>query len=148
MQAIFAVGDTGEFGFEGELPWDEIPEDLAHFKEKTLGKVLLCGKNTYNGLPKAVFKGRTVKMVKRMDDIFEGDHSNSIIIGGASLLTQENLSRCDTIWMTRVVGSYVADTHLDLTKLSKLLIKNRGKTLLELGKGYMIHEMHIGNTYE
>ena len=93
MQAIFARGINQEFGLKGDLPWGYNAIDLAHFKEKTLGKTLLCGKNTYNALPAAVFEGRTVKMVGRGDDIFEGDHSNSIIIGGTSLLTLENLER-------------------------------------------------------
>jgi dihydrofolate reductase len=114
MQAIYAVGNNGEFGLEGGLPWGHNAKDLEHFKAKTLGKILLCGKHTYDSLPKAVFKGRTVKLVERGDDIFEGDHSNSIIIGGASLLTLDNLERCDTIWKTRVKGTFEADTYLKL----------------------------------
>ena len=114
MQAIYAVGDNGSFGLEGGLPWGHNAKDLEHFKAKTLGKILLCGKHTYDSLPKAVFKGRTVKLVERGDDIFEGDHSNSIIIGGASLLTLDNLERCDIIWKTRVKGTFEADTYLKL----------------------------------
>jgi len=114
MQAIYAVGDNGAFGLEGDLPWEHNAKDLEHFKAKTLGKILLCGKHTYDSLPKAVFKGRTVKLVERGDDIFEGDHSNSIIIGGASLLTLDNLERCDIIWKTRVKGTFEADTYLKL----------------------------------
>ncbi len=114
MQAIYAVGDNEEFGLEGGLPWGKNAKDLEHFKAKTLGKKLLCGKNTYESLPKAVFKGREVVQVNRGDDIFEGDHSNSIIIGGTSLLTLENLERCDTIWKTRVKGTFEADTYLQL----------------------------------
>ena len=116
MQAILAVGDNNEFGFKGGLPWGHNAKDLAHFKEKTLGKTLLCGKNTYNSLPPSVFKGRVVKMVKRGDYIFEGDTSNSIIIGGTSLLTLENLELCDTIWITRIKGTFKADTYLEWDK--------------------------------
>ena len=118
MQAILAVADDGGIGFKGGLPWGYNAKDLAHFKEKTLGKTLLCGKNTYNGLPSAVFKGRTVKMVSREDTVdgglFEGDTSNSFIIGGTSLFTLENLERCDTIWLTYVNGTFEADTYLGL----------------------------------
>ena len=113
MQAIFARGINQEFGLKGDLPWGYNAIDLAHFKEKTLGKTLLCGKNTYNALPAAVFKGRTVKMVGRGEDIFDGDHSNSIIIGGTSLLTLYNLERCDTVWTTHVKGVFEADTYLN-----------------------------------
>jgi dihydrofolate reductase len=116
MEAIFAIGSNFEFGYKGELPWGYIPKDLKHFKDKTLGKVLLCGKNTYNNLPKEVFEGRTVKMVTREDTVdgklFEGDHSNSVIIGGTSLLTLDNLEKCDTVWMTQVKGTFEADTYL------------------------------------
>jgi dihydrofolate reductase len=116
MQAILAVGDNNEFGLKGGLPWGHNAIDLSHFKEKTLGKTLLCGKSTYNSLPPSVFKGRFVKMVKRGDYIFEGDTSNSIIIGGTSLLTLENLELCDTIWITRIKGTFKADTYLEWNK--------------------------------
>ena len=116
MQAILAVGDNGEIGFKGGLPWGFNAKDLAHFKEKTLGKILLCAKTTYEGLSAAVFKGRTVKMVGRdtvAGGLFEGDTSESFIIGGSSLFTLENLDKCDIIWLTRVKGTFEADTYLD-----------------------------------
>lgn len=111
MEAIFASGLNGEFGFEGRLPWEHIPEDMKFFKETTMGKVLVCGKNTYESLPP--LKGRTLELVSRRDDIFKGDTSQRIIIGGTSLLTVDNLKKCDTIYHTLVLGSFEADTFID-----------------------------------
>jgi dihydrofolate reductase len=114
MDAIFASGLNGEFGFEGRLPWDHIPEDMKFFKETTMGKVLVCGKNTYESLQVLPpLKGRTLELVSRRDDIFEGNTSDSLIIGGTSLLTVDNLKKCDTIYHTLVLGSFEADTFIN-----------------------------------
>jgi len=135
MQAILAVADDGGIGFKGGLPWGYNAKDLAHFKEKTLGKTLLCGKNTYNGLPSAVFKGRTVKMVSREDTVdgglFKGDTSNSFIIGGTSLYTVENLKGCEVIWLTRVKGTFEADTYLDPDVRLTLFMNRENITVYE-----------------
>ena len=135
MQAILAVADDGGIGFKGGLPWGYNAKDLAHFKEKTLGKTLLCGKNTYNGLPSAVFKGRTVKMVSREDTvdggIFEGDTSNSFIIGGTSLYTVGNLKECEVIWLTCVKGTFEADTYLGTDVRITLFMNRENITVYE-----------------
>lgn len=111
MEAIFATGINGEFGLEGGLPWSHIPEDMQFFKDTTTGKICLCSKKTYESLPP--LKNRTVKMVTRENNIFKGDTSDSIIIGGTSLLTVDNLKKCDTIYHTLVLGSFEADTFID-----------------------------------
>ena len=111
MEAIFATGIDGEFGFEGGLPWEHIPEDMKFFKEQTLGKTCLCSRKTYESLPP--LKGRTVKKVTREDNVFEGDTSDSILIGGTSLLTVDNLKKCDKTYYTQVLGAFEADTFID-----------------------------------
>lgn len=49
---IWAESQNRIIGKDGELPW-RIPEELAQFKEKTLGHTLIFGYNTYLG-----FNGR------------------------------------------------------------------------------------------
>lgn len=57
MKAIIAVNNLGFIGKNNKLFWKS-NEDLQHFKALTLNKVLLCGYNTYQTLPKVV-KERT-----------------------------------------------------------------------------------------
>lgn len=50
MQAIVAVDNNWGIGYKNELLF-HVPEDMKFFKEKTLGKVVVMGKNTFLSLP-------------------------------------------------------------------------------------------------
>lgn len=50
---IAAVGRQHELGAGGQLLW-HIPQDLAHFKQLTLGKPVLMGRKTWDSLPPKV----------------------------------------------------------------------------------------------
>ena len=43
---IAAVARNGVIGADGRIPWD-IPEDRKHFKELTMGHVLVMGRRTF-----------------------------------------------------------------------------------------------------
>lgn len=47
---IWAEARGGVIGAEGVLPW-HVPEDLAHFKEVTLGAPVVMGRKTWDSLP-------------------------------------------------------------------------------------------------
>jgi dihydrofolate reductase len=66
---IFARARNGVIGKGGALPW-HLPEDLAHFKQVTLGCPVIMGRKTWDSLP-ARFKplpGRTNIVVTRSKD--------------------------------------------------------------------------------
>ena len=54
---IAAVGKNYELGRNNKLIW-HIPEDLTFFKEQTINKPIIMGKNTFDSLPK-ILPGRT-----------------------------------------------------------------------------------------
>lgn len=47
---IAAVSQNGCIGSKGQIPW-HIPEDLKHFKELTLGHVVIMGRKTWESIP-------------------------------------------------------------------------------------------------
>jgi dihydrofolate reductase len=47
---IYARARNGVIGKEGGLPW-HLPEDLAHFKQVTLGCPVIMGRRTWDSLP-------------------------------------------------------------------------------------------------
>lgn len=47
---IAACTKDGIIGINGKLPWDDIPEDLVHFKMETIESVVIMGKSTYQSL--------------------------------------------------------------------------------------------------
>lgn len=47
---IWAEARGGAIGLDGTMPW-HLPEDLAHFKQATLGAPVIMGRRTWESLP-------------------------------------------------------------------------------------------------
>lgn len=60
---VAAVGRNGVIGVGDRLPW-RLPSDLAHFRALTLGKPMVMGRRTFEGLGKPL-PGRTTIVVSR-----------------------------------------------------------------------------------
>jgi len=50
LRLIFARAANGVIGQGGTMPW-HLPEDLAHFKQLTLGSPVVMGRKTWDSLP-------------------------------------------------------------------------------------------------
>lgn len=48
---IVAMAKNNVIGIQNKLPW-HLPEDLKHFKEKTLNQSVIMGRKTFESLPK------------------------------------------------------------------------------------------------
>jgi dihydrofolate reductase len=46
---VVAVAENGTIGVDGDIPWHH-PEDLAHFKETTVGHPVIMGRRTYESI--------------------------------------------------------------------------------------------------
>ncbi|MFS0852330.1 dihydrofolate reductase [Microbacterium sp. 179-I 3D4 NHS] len=66
---IWAEADGGVIGAEGGMPW-HVPEDLAHFKEVTVGSPVVMGRKTWDSLPERFrpLPGRENIVVTRQQD--------------------------------------------------------------------------------
>ena len=49
ISMIVAMNHTGDIGCHGKLPW-HIQEDLAYFKEVTMGKPIIMGRTTFESI--------------------------------------------------------------------------------------------------
>lgn len=122
---IAAVADNGAIGLEGDLPW-RLPADLKFFKRTTTGHHLIVGRNTWESVG-AVLPGRTMVVVTRDPDFDPGvegvlvAHSlaealdlarddDQPFIGGGAALYAEAFDVVDRMLITRVHGSFEADT--------------------------------------
>ncbi len=63
---LAAVARNGVIGVDGSLPW-HLPDELALFKELTLGHVLVMGRKTYESVGRPL-PGRTTVVVTRQPD--------------------------------------------------------------------------------
>lgn len=82
IELIVAVDVNSAIGSKGGLGFS-CKEDMAWFKWYTMGKTLLCGKNTYPDIapgPKGPrLPGRTVKLIKR------GEYPEGCYVGGGQV---------------------------------------------------------------
>ena len=76
MKSIIAVNNLGFIGKNGSIPW-KCKEDLAHFKEKTMGKVCVVGYRTHQSLPN--LPNRVLIIDDRVKTV---NHSEEWCIGG------------------------------------------------------------------
>jgi dihydrofolate reductase len=65
---IAAVSVDGVIGIDNEIPW-RIPEDFKHFRNTTMGNMLLVGYNTFKTLPPKAFEGREYIVLNSNDPI-------------------------------------------------------------------------------
>lgn len=86
VKAIVAVGNFGQIGNKGVLPWHD-KRDLAHFKLLTMGGLCVVGSKTAHTLPR--LEGRDVYIWRREDDPIAFANINNgrdiWIIGGAAI---------------------------------------------------------------
>lgn len=66
---IWAEAEGGVIGASGGMPW-RVPEDMAHFKETTLGDPVVMGRKTWESLPERFrpLAGRENIVVTRQQD--------------------------------------------------------------------------------
>jgi dihydrofolate reductase len=83
---VAAVGRNGVIGIENRLPW-RIPEDLARFKELTMGSAIVMGRATFESIGRPL-PGRTNIVLTR-----RGDWSHRGVRVAASLEEALDLAR-------------------------------------------------------
>ena len=117
---IVARGYNGEIGANNKLLWD-IPEDMKHFRESTIGHVVLMGRKTFEGLGKPL-KNRIVLPVSSQvgeleDFLLEAIEfslimdSDFIFVAGGGELYKSTFDIVDELWVTQVEKTYPnADT--------------------------------------
>jgi dihydrofolate reductase len=108
---IWAQTTSGVIGRAGAIPW-HLPEDLARFKELTLGHTVVMGRRTWESLPSRVrpLPGRrNVVLTRQADYVPEGadvvtslqdalsEDGSVWVIGGAEIypLALPHASRCE-----------------------------------------------------
>jgi dihydrofolate reductase len=84
MSIIVAIAKNNAIGKDNKLLW-HIPEDLKRFKELTLNKKIIMGRNTYLSLPKRPLPGRENIIISNIED-----DSNSVLFKDINLISNNN----------------------------------------------------------
>lgn len=116
ISIIVAVGKNNAIGRNNQLLWD-IPEDMAHFKEKTAGHTVIMGDKTFLsiGKPLANRKNIVVTLDKNFmadgcdvcNDLFEvlNEYKNSeeeVFVIGGGMIYKLSLPMTDKLYLTVV----------------------------------------------
>lgn len=139
IYAILATDEQGAIGYQNRLPWGSIAEDMKWFQLMTVGHIVVMGRGTWDSadmkrpLPKRenwvvtstvgpelegarAWNGDPLALCKKL----EKENPNKIIwvIGGARIIESMQGS-FDRIYLSSIVGSWPADTFVDLKKLTE-----------------------------
>ena len=124
---IWAEAHGGVIGADGGMPW-HVPEDLAHFREKTTGAPVIMGRRTWESFPERFrpLPGRRNIVVTR-DDAWHADGAERAgslpaalaiaaeaetvwVIGGGGLF-REAMDAADVLEVTELDLAVDGDTH-------------------------------------
>lgn len=100
---IYARAHGGVIGKDGTMPW-HLPEDLAHFKAKTLGAPVIMGRRTWESLPPRFrpLPGRRNIVVTRSADWQAAGAERASSLPEAI----ELVKACDAAWVTGGAGIF------------------------------------------
>ncbi|CAA7619467.1 Dihydrofolate reductase type 3 [Candidatus Terasakiella magnetica] len=127
LSLIVAIAANGVIGKDNALPW-HIPEDLAWFKQNTVGKPVIMGRKTWDSIGRPLPKRPNIVVTHQSDWRAEGAHAvhsldeaialaarlapaaEEIMVIGGSGLFAEALPRCHRLYITELARSYDGDT--------------------------------------
>ncbi len=137
MVAIVARSENGVIGKDGGLPW-RCKGDLQFFKRTTMGRKIVVGRTTFEGLPP--LKGRDLFVLTRNPDArFDGATAvskpadvpvDAIVCGGAAIYDLM-IPQCDQLLVTTVKQEVEGDTFFNAQWLDGFV---PAKTIEETGE--------------
>ena len=123
---VAAVARNGCIGKDGALPW-RIPEDMRHYKDVTMGKVVVMGRKTWESIPAKYrpLPGRTNVVVTRqaayplpdgverfgsLDAALAAHAGDDVVINGGAEIYRGAIDRADRLDITHVARDVDGDT--------------------------------------
>lgn len=153
MNLIAVVDQNWAIGRDGGL-LAHLPGDLKYFKEKTLGKTIIMGRETLLSMPKGKpLPGRETIVLSRNPDfhadctvcrsldelssLLEAKKKEDIFVAGGENLYQQLMDACDTFYITKIFAAFAADKHIkNLDEDSRYAVVWQGDTREENGLTY------------
>jgi dihydrofolate reductase len=123
---IWAEAANHVIGRDGDMPWS-VPEDMAHFKARTMGGVVVMGRRTWESVPERFrpLDGRRNIVVSRdpsydapgaetatsLDDALARAGDGDVWVIGGGQLYAAAIDRADLLEVTEIAEEHVGDTH-------------------------------------
>lgn len=121
---VAAVARNGVIGARGRLPW-RIPQDLAHFKELTMGQALVMGRATFQSIGRPLPGRSNIVLTRNPDWAHEGvdiarsleeavdiaaSRGQDVFIAGGAEVYRSALATADRLELTEVDAEPEGDT--------------------------------------
>lgn len=133
ISIIAAMNKYGTLGLDGDMPW-HAPEDLKLFKEYTMGKTLVMGRKTFEGLP-VKLRGRNILIVSRDKNISDIDNleeylinhkEDELVIAGGGEIYKQALPFVDRLVLSFIKNNdVVGDTFFPKFNINEFEIISR-----------------------
>jgi dihydromethanopterin reductase len=90
IRAIIAIGQRGQLGLNGALPWEgnkerEYVADVARFFDVTRGHVVIAGPTTISAFPDYAYEDRTIVEIRSIhhpEEVFGWFPDRVVYVGG------------------------------------------------------------------
>jgi len=111
-------------GMDNKMPW-HIPSELAYFKEKTMGKAIVMGRNTFESIGRPLpgrlnvvitrntsYERDGVTVVHTIDEAIQiaGKYHEDVMIIGGEQIFKEVLPYADLLYVTLIKNQFEGDT--------------------------------------
>ncbi len=141
LSAIVAQSRNNVIGRDGGLPW-HLSSDLKLFKKHTMGKPVMMGRTTWEGLPFPL-PGRSNLVLTRNRDYFSPgaeiftsvrdlvgrgyeiagrENLKEIMLVGGATLYEQLLPYCDRLYVTEVLAEIDGDAFFPVLKRDEWVI--------------------------
>lgn len=129
ISIIVALDKNNLIGNNNQLPWN-YPEDLKYFKEVTLNKTVLMGRNTFTSIinrnNKPLLKRKNlvvshkrdlnynfenVEVINDLELFLKTYHKEEVFIIGGRQIYEFALPYADRLYITHINKEYIGDTY-------------------------------------
>ena len=120
---VAALSQNGIIGQAGDLPW-KMPADLKHFRQLSLGKIVIMGRKTFDSLKKTL-SGRKhvvlsrdknyhpsgVRVARSLSQVLTMiEKEKEVVIAGGASVYQQFLPLADKMYLTMIQTKLKGDT--------------------------------------
>ncbi|MFC0322852.1 type 3 dihydrofolate reductase [Gallibacterium melopsittaci] len=131
LSLIVAMTKNHVIGLENKMPW-HLPADLAWFKQNTLHKPVIMGRNTFESIGRPLPQRRNIVLSRQAKAIagvevvanlaqalaLVQDQEEVMIIGGGQLFS-ETLAQTERLYLTEIDAELEGDTYFPTLNLDE-----------------------------
>lgn len=126
LAALWAQDQMGLIGKNQKLPW-HLPNDLQYFKNMTVGKTIVMGRKTFEGMGSRPLPNRQtivlthnqsyqatgVTVMHSLDDVLKwaNQQNETVMIVGGSAIYQAFLPYLDILYRTVIEATFEGDAY-------------------------------------